>query len=284
MESILQKMIGLLEAHLTQLPPLSTPLLPTTQPTAIKPHILTDTRLAPLIHPPTLQYGGTGQHARPCSFYFLHFPQRPKSFFSKILPLRPHFPVTTPHTLTPQTHPGHPHLCTSLLRELHRLVAKHPLLIGGYFNSQHTDWGYKTTTHRGRRLWLLLQNLQLSVHNNFQTPTRIGNSVSMYTSPDLVLSCSLRDVTWTRTQHTLGSDHYIIQVTVPFKPPRHTYMTHKLINWEALRTTRTASHDNPITDINDWVDSLQTDIQHHTQQIETTTDVPTQDTRLAHLW
>ncbi|KAH7945175.1 hypothetical protein HPB49_007382 [Dermacentor silvarum] len=172
----------------------------------------------------------------------------------------------------------------SLLRELHRLVGKHPLLIGGDFNNQHTDWGYKTTTHRGRRLWLLLQNLQLSVHNNFQTPTRIGNSVSMDTSPDLVLSCSLRDVTWTRTQHTLCSDHYMIQVTVPFKPPRHTYMTHKLINWDALRTTRTATPDNPITDINDWVDSLQTDIQHHTQQIETTTDVPTLDSRLAHLW
>ncbi|KAH7978326.1 hypothetical protein HPB49_005196 [Dermacentor silvarum] len=61
MESILQKMVGLLEARLTQLPPLSTPLLPTAQPTAIEPHIPIDTRLAPLIHPPTLQYGGTGQ-------------------------------------------------------------------------------------------------------------------------------------------------------------------------------------------------------------------------------
>lgn len=172
----------------------------------------------------------------------------------------------------------------SLFRELHRLAGKHPLLIGGDLNSQHTDWGYKTTTHRGRRLWLLMQNLQLSVHNNFQTPTRIGNSVSMDTSPDLVLSRSLRTVTWTRTQHTLGSDHYIIQVTVPFKPPRHTYMTHKLIKWDALRAARTTRADNPITDINDWVESLQTDIQHHTQLIETTTDTPTLDNRLAHLW
>ncbi|KAH7963162.1 hypothetical protein HPB52_019802 [Rhipicephalus sanguineus] len=107
----------------------------------------------------------------------------------------------------------------SLFRELHRLAGKHPLLIGGDLNSQHTDWGYKTTTHRGRRLWLLLQNLQLSVHNDFQMPTRVGNSVN-----------------------------------------------------------------NPITDINDWVDSFQTDIQHHTQLIETTTDTPTVDDRLAHLW
>ncbi|KAH7977479.1 hypothetical protein HPB49_001874 [Dermacentor silvarum] len=84
-----------------------------------------------------------------------------------------------------------------------------------------------------------------------ETPTRIGNSVSMDNIPDLVLSYSIRDVTWTRTQHTLGSDHYMIQVTVPFKPPRHTYMTHKLINWDAIRTTWTASPDNPITDIND---------------------------------
>ena len=172
----------------------------------------------------------------------------------------------------------------SLLQELHRLAGKHPLLIGGDLNCQHTDWGYRTTTHRGRRLWLLLQNLQLSVQNNFQTPTRIGNSVSMDTSPDLVLSRSLRGVTWIRTQHTLGSDHYMIQVTVPFKPPRHTYMRHRLINWDAFRTARSARSDNPITDIGDWVESLQTDIKRHTQQIETTTDTPTLDTRLAHLW
>ncbi|KAH7985855.1 hypothetical protein HPB52_025353 [Rhipicephalus sanguineus] len=44
------------------------------------------------------------------------------------------------------------------------------------------------------------------------------------------------------------------------------------------------AENNPITDINDWVDSLQTDIQHHTQLIETTTDTPTVDNRLAHLW
>lgn len=30
----------------------------------------------------------------------------------------------------------------SLFRELHRLAGKHPLLIGGDLNSQHTDWGY----------------------------------------------------------------------------------------------------------------------------------------------
>nr|XP_050052500.1 uncharacterized protein LOC126548403 [Dermacentor andersoni] len=172
----------------------------------------------------------------------------------------------------------------SLLRSVHRLAGKHPLLVGGDFNSQHTDWGYKTTTHRGRRLWLLLQNLHLTVHNNFLTPTRIGNSVSMDTSPDLVLTHSLRGVTWTRTQYTLGSDHYIIQVTVPYKQPRHTYMTHKLINWDSLRTTRAARSDTPISDIDTWVKSLQDDVQCNTKLIETPTETPTLDTRLAHLW
>ncbi|XP_070380778.1 uncharacterized protein [Dermacentor albipictus] len=171
----------------------------------------------------------------------------------------------------------------SLLRSVHRLAGKHPLLVGGDFNSQHTDWGYKTTTHRGRRLWLLLQNLHLTVHN-FLTPTRIGNSVSMDTSPDLVLTHSLRGVTWTRTQHTLGSDHYIIQVTVPYKQPRHTYMTHKLINWDSFRATRAARSDTPISDIDTWVKSLQDDVQCNTKLIETPTETPTLDTRLAHLW
>ncbi|KAH8038245.1 hypothetical protein HPB51_000122 [Rhipicephalus microplus] len=81
-------------------------------------------------------------------------------------------------------------------------------------------------------------------------PTRIGNRVSMDTSPDLVLSRSLSTVTWTITQHTLGSDHYNLQITVPFKPPRHIPRTHNLIEWDALRAARTTRTDNPITNIN----------------------------------
>ena len=70
MESILQRMVDLLEsrltqlpplATLTQLPPLATPLPEAAQHTAMQPHVPIDARLPPVIHPATLQYGGTGQ-------------------------------------------------------------------------------------------------------------------------------------------------------------------------------------------------------------------------------
>ncbi|KAH7968038.1 hypothetical protein HPB52_005455 [Rhipicephalus sanguineus] len=58
----------------------------------------------------------------------------------------------------------------ALLQRIHRIAGRNPLLIGDDFNSQHTDWGYRYTTARGRRLWTTIQDLHLTTHN-FHTPT-----------------------------------------------------------------------------------------------------------------
>ncbi|KAH8025166.1 hypothetical protein HPB51_004148 [Rhipicephalus microplus] len=172
----------------------------------------------------------------------------------------------------------------ALLQRIHRIAGRNTLLIGGDFNSQHRDWGYRYNTARGRRLWTTIQDLRLTTHNNFLTPTRIGNSVTMDTSPDLTLSRSLKDISWSRTQHILGSEHYIIAIQIPHTPHRPRLLTHNLIHWDAIRSPRRELPNTPIQDIDHWVSSLLDDITAHTQKITTPPNTPTLDTRLAHLW
>ncbi|KAH6930337.1 hypothetical protein HPB50_012884 [Hyalomma asiaticum] len=172
----------------------------------------------------------------------------------------------------------------AVLQKIHSIADHNPLLIGGDLNSQHTDWGYRYTTARGRKLWTTIQDLRLTVHNNFHTPTRIGNSVTMDTSPDLTLRRSLKVLSWSRTQHTLGSDHYIITIQIPHAQRRRQMFTHKLINWDALQSARRELPDTPIQDTDHWTTSLLDDIASHTQTITTSPNTPTLDTRLAHLW
>ncbi|KAH8029243.1 hypothetical protein HPB51_024288 [Rhipicephalus microplus] len=61
METILQRMVCLLETRLTQLPPLATPFPLTEQRADTDPHTSINESLTPLIHPPTLHYGSAGQ-------------------------------------------------------------------------------------------------------------------------------------------------------------------------------------------------------------------------------
>ncbi|KAH7935585.1 hypothetical protein HPB52_009993 [Rhipicephalus sanguineus] len=164
----------------------------------------------------------------------------------------------------------------ALLQRIHRIAGRNPLLIGGDFNSQHRD-GLSVHHSTG-------SHLRLTTHNNFHTPTRIGNSVTMDTSPDLTLSRSLKDISWSPTQHTLGSDHYIIAIQMPHTPHRPRLLTHNLIHWDAIRSARRKLPSTRIEDIDDWVSSLLNDISAHTQHITTRSDTPTLDTCLAHLW
>ncbi|KAH6923061.1 hypothetical protein HPB50_021391 [Hyalomma asiaticum] len=53
-------------------------------------------------------------------------------------------------------------------------------------------------------------------------PTRLGNSVSVGTSPDLAFTLNLRDATWSNLDETLGSDHYLISVSVSSPTVRRT--------------------------------------------------------------
>lgn len=61
------------------------------------------------------------------------------------------------------------------------------LVIVGDFNAAHPAWGYTTATAKGTTLQNTIQQHRLTVITDPTYPTRIGNSVSRDTCPDLTI-------------------------------------------------------------------------------------------------
>lgn len=94
------------------------------------------------------------------------------------------------------------------------LAQRNPLVILEDFNAQHSAWGYKTDTKKGRMLWDNAQSLRLTLLTDPAYPTRRGNSVQHDTTPDLTFVKNAKDATWTNTRRSLGSDHCILETTL----------------------------------------------------------------------
>ncbi|KAH7975487.1 hypothetical protein HPB52_002118 [Rhipicephalus sanguineus] len=109
-----------------------------------------------------------------------------------------------------------------LVRELKKRADGHQVVIMGDFNAPHTAWGYHTTTKKGARVHDTAQQHRLTLWNDPLQTTRVGNSVSRDTNPDLTFTLNVRSAEWDRLPETLGSDHHIIQLTVAHtrKPAR----------------------------------------------------------------
>lgn len=75
-----------------------------------------------------------------------------------------------------------------LYRKTLQLARENTVLTFGAFNAHHTEWGYKRDAIKGHNLWLDAQREGLSLLNDPQPPTRIGNSVSGDTTPDLAFT------------------------------------------------------------------------------------------------
>ncbi|KAH7941397.1 hypothetical protein HPB49_013331 [Dermacentor silvarum] len=52
-------------------------------------------------------------------------------------------------------------------------------------------------------------------------PTRLGNSVTRDTCPDLSLTRNIRHVTWENLEDTLDSDHFLLRIAFPTQKMRH---------------------------------------------------------------
>lgn len=130
----------------------------------------------------------------------------------------------------------HGHSFTQLFALASRAAQQHPLVVLGDFNAPHTAWGYSQSTRKGRLLWELVQSQRLTVESDSSIPTRIGNSAQKDTSPDLSFTRRIDVAKWSCTTHTLGSDHFIIQLDIQFASTltprlRQQYLT----DWDAFR-------------------------------------------------
>ncbi|KAH7952119.1 hypothetical protein HPB52_018824 [Rhipicephalus sanguineus] len=95
---------------------------------------------------------------------------------------------------------------------------KDPLVIVGDFNAPSLHWGYHYEQARGRKLAGLISTLRLTLLTDPAYPTRMGNSVTRDTCPDLSLVKNAKDATWENLGDSLGSDHCLLRVTLLEKP------------------------------------------------------------------
>ncbi|KAH7932529.1 hypothetical protein HPB52_024413 [Rhipicephalus sanguineus] len=175
--------------------------------------------------------------------------------------------------------------CVQFPTETIALVGDAQLLLLGDINARHPDWGYVHTDPKGRKLWSLVQDLRLNLLNDpQQPPTRIGNSVCRDTSPDLTLCKNVTRATWDNTGLLAGSDQNILAITIETRLSKKPKATARITEWPKFRKLREERASDTITDINEWITSLQEHVQATTREVETTADLHTTDSRLLHMW
>lgn len=111
----------------------------------------------------------------------------------------------------------------------------------GDFNAPSRGWGYHREVKRGRRRSELASTLGLTLHTDPVHPTRIGNSVTRDTCPDLTFTRNIQYADWTNTEETLGSDHCILNTTIRTKPLAKSISQARLPNWAKFRLNYNAT-------------------------------------------
>ncbi|KAG0432996.1 hypothetical protein HPB47_020323 [Ixodes persulcatus] len=92
-----------------------------------------------------------------------------------------------------------------------RVAARDTLLIVGDFNAPSRPWGYHREEKRGRRLAELASTLGLTLETDPVHPTRLGNSVTRDTCPDLTFTHNIQHADWLNTEETLGTPHCLVR-------------------------------------------------------------------------
>ena len=171
------------------------------------------------------------------------------------------------------------------LTRFNRKYSNQKMLFVGDFNAPNVEWGYPYPSAKGRNLLQVAQNTGFSTLNDFGNPTRIGNSVSRNTSPDITLAKNITDPDWQNTGTHLGSDHKIIEImidlTVRSKRRKVTQ-----VDWDAFRESMiTHPLTSDINDsMNDWLREVTQRVRDTSEQIETTTEEGIADSKLRSLW
>lgn len=168
----------------------------------------------------------------------------------------------------------------TLLKQVLSLAKQHQLVITGDFNAPHMAWGYPRNARKGTIVWDAINQHRLTLCNLPNTPTRIGNSVSRDTTPDLTFVRNVTEYTWQCLPDTFGSDHHIISTTIQGIAPSRIG-TARLTDWKTLREHLPTEE---INDLDRWTAALSDLLKAHSREFSLTTDYPAVDQRLNNLW
>lgn len=172
----------------------------------------------------------------------------------------------------------------TIFQKILQKAAGSPAVVAGDFNAPHQELGYPRTTAKGKSLLDEAEAMGFTLLSNPQQPSRIGTSTARDTTPDLafVLLPQGGNVTWENTGTNLGSDHNIIEITVPLGMPvsKIPQRKQRLTDWNAFRSQALAPE---IENLDEWTSQLATAVARATEEIEGDEDLPNMDPKLAHL-
>ncbi|KAM7294032.1 hypothetical protein ISCGN_023579 [Ixodes scapularis] len=144
-----------------------------------------------------------------------------------------------------------------ILAEVLRVAKDTPLFVVGDFNANHAEWEHLHTLPKAVSIQECVDQHDYTILNDFRYPTRIGNSVSINTSPDLSMTRKIGEVSWTNTGVSLGSDHYVLEMLVPVEgisaPAKRKVL---VTDWDAFRRNKNAPAPTTIEDLRGWTDDL----------------------------
>ncbi|KAH8030595.1 hypothetical protein HPB51_010416 [Rhipicephalus microplus] len=147
--------------------------------------------------------------------------------------------------------PGQLHQYDHFVYELHQKVNGNRLVIVGDINAPHAAWGYHNTTKKGARVHDAPQQHGLTLWNGLLHPTRVGNSMSRNTNPDLTFTRDAHNATWTRLPDTLENDYHITQIEVEQAHRSPKTGKARLTDWTTYRND--LEDDSTIEDIEAWL-------------------------------
>lgn len=200
----------------------------------------------------------------------------------EILPHKPQAPsLYILNVYSPPTQPLS--AIEALLSAAVRHTRNNPCLLLGDFNAPHVTWGYPHASKKGTALLQATQHHHFTLQNDLTLPTRLGTTVTRDTIPDLTFSRNATDLVWDLRPDTLGSDHYIIALTVPLMSIRRKTGTAQLTDWQAFREAPLPSI-LPTDNLEQWTQQLIGLQNSHTKTITLTQELPAVDNHLDHLW
>ncbi|KAG0432287.1 hypothetical protein HPB47_020977 [Ixodes persulcatus] len=169
----------------------------------------------------------------------------------------------------------------SWIRELLELADKDQLVVGGDFNAQHRDWGYRINTRKGRDIAEAMEEIGRTLRNESGVKTRLAKQARQHdTTPDLTWALKSLPLRWTSWRDNLGSDHYPIDVTIEQHKDGRTKEARPIIRWNHFREILLQNLDGR--------SSIEASIQQAMSKARTTVMVkpgdPTPDMHLLNLW
>ncbi|KAG0413442.1 hypothetical protein HPB47_009405 [Ixodes persulcatus] len=179
----------------------------------------------------------------------------------------------------------------SWVEDLRKMHPDSLVVIGGDFNTRHTSWGSRTDTYHGSNLVCAMKQNHLSLLNDPDLPTRVGQHARQGdTTTDLTWTKRRRALFWELGADTWGSDHLPIFIRLRGHKITAPKRTTSVVCWDAFRaelkqTPVTTSGGDPEThELVHLLRTIHEAKRSSTQQFQVAEDKPSPDLHLANLW